>query len=155
MYYGGWSSGWYGGFSYVYNPWPVYRTYYLYEPAPLVIQQPVIIRQATVVQRERPLETYTSEVQVQPITYISQQNPEQIVIEERTTIKDIDQPTKYPSGEPVAYTSGYTDDDLYETYFYAGEYMREEFTLEFSSYATSLNPESIWISYAGLDRWQY
>ncbi|MDD2599233.1 MAG: hypothetical protein PHO37_08420 [Kiritimatiellae bacterium] len=162
MYYGGWRSGWYGGFSYVYNPWPVYRTYYLYEPTPLVIQQPVIIQQEAVVQYERPLEKYTSEVQVQPVTYISQQNPGQIVIEERTTIRDADQPIEYPAAEPeypadepVAYNPEYAADDLYDEYFYAGEYMREEFTLIFSSYATSLNPETIWISYAGLDRWQY
>ncbi|MDD4017076.1 MAG: hypothetical protein PHV28_03940, partial [Kiritimatiellae bacterium] len=36
LYYGGWRHGWYGGFSYIYNPWPVYRTYYLYEPEPVV-----------------------------------------------------------------------------------------------------------------------
>lgn len=48
-YYSSWRSGWYGGFSYVYNPWPVYRTYYLYETVPVLTRTETVYVSAPVV----------------------------------------------------------------------------------------------------------
>jgi len=155
VYYGGWRSGWYGGLSYACNPWPVYRTYYLYEPEPLIITQPVVIRREVVVQNVSYPEPVISQIQVKPISYTSKYNPDQIVIEERTVIRENGEQSVYTSYTPADADPEYVYDDQYDVFYYAGDDLRAEFTLGFSSYAASLNPESIWVSYAGLDRWQY
>jgi hypothetical protein len=151
VYYGGWRNNWYGGISYACNPWPVYRTYYLYEPEPIIIEKPVIIRQEVIVENDQPYEVSTSELQVAPITYSSKYTPDHIVIEEHSIIKEANEQLGYEEYNPIEHDPEYIYDDQFVEYYYEGDYLGDEFTLEFASYASSLNPESIWVSYSRLD----
>lgn len=145
VYYGGWRSSWYGGFSYMFNPYPVYRTYYLYEePQPIVIQQPA-----------------------QQVVYINQ--PAQQVAPAQGSIGIFDTPQ-----QPVAAPLPAETQKVANTpapcfcackcngrvpciceYACGSEfnYSPEAYTLvDFISYSESLNAELIWSSYAELDR---
>ncbi len=121
----------------------------------VVVQQPVVVRREVVVQNVSYPETVISEIQVKPISYASKYNADQIVIEEHSIIRDSSPQTVYESYSPAVADPEYVYDDQFDVFYYEGDDLRYEFTLGFSSYAASLNPESIWISYAGLDRWQY
>ncbi len=148
VYYGGWRSGWYGGLSYVFNPWPVYRTYYLYEPEPIVIRQPVIVQQQVIVREASPTVAATTAVRAAPVSYAAAGYPPgHIVVEERTTIR--------AGGEnfsAAGFDPEYVYEDQFDPFYYDGDSLDIEFQIGFASYAASLNPESIWISYSGLDR---
>ena len=137
-YYGGWSRGWYGGFSYVYNPWPVYRTYYLYSPPEVVyVDSPSrTIIQQTIVQPP-----------AQPLTLAP---PDQPPAQAQHAFEAdegyhcfcachcdglVPCTCEYPCGSEFEDTTGA---------FRLGDY--------FVSYTVSLNPETIWASYAGFDR---
>ncbi|MEI7945361.1 MAG: hypothetical protein WCJ02_01630 [bacterium] len=147
-YYGGWRGNWYGGFSYIFNPFPVYSSYYLYdEPQTIVVQQPapqvVYVNQpaqpATPPQ-ESILDTATLPTQPQPAVEpaTTAQTPP---AEENTRCfcackcnGRVPCICEYACGSEFAYSP-------------------EAYTLKgFSSYSESLNRELIWSSYAGLDR---
>ena len=148
VYYGGWRRGWYGGLSYVCNPWPVYRTYYLYEPEPIVIEQPVVIRQEVIVEQEPAPVTETTVIQAAPISYASGYPSDYMVVEERTTISQVTDTEDFNAAE---FDPEYIYEDQFDPFYYDGEMLDEELQIGFSSYASSLNPESIWLSYAQLD----
>jgi hypothetical protein len=145
-YYGGWRGNWYGGFSYMFNPYPVYRTYYLYEePQTIVIQQPaqqvVYVNQPA--QQLAPAQEYA-----EPLAPQQQLVPPPPPAEAQQVANDPDARCfcackcngrvpcicEYACGSEFAYAP-------------------EDYTLQgFASYAESLNAELIWSSYAGLDR---
>lgn len=152
VYYGGWRNNWYGGFSYVYNPWPVYRTYYLYDPPPVV--------------------TSTEIVYVTPpaTTTFVVQNPaaapavQQLAASPAPPLQPQTAWDAAPAAERVetaaercfcacrcngqrACTCEYPCGSEYAV-------VDEQFdlSLAYRSYAESLSPEMIWSSYAGLDR---
>ena len=171
LYYGGWRSGWYGGVSYIWNPWPVYRTVYLYDPVPVVTRTETVYvtqpaTQATVVYEEQPDNAPAAPPNVTP-----QAAPVS------TTEPLLPQPVPAPATQPentaedaapdVAYTDTGTDDCFCPCgcngrrpcicdYACGAEYAvtREAFdlSLSFASYAETLDPEVIWGVYAGLDR---
>ena len=158
VYYGGWRSGWYGGFSYVYNPWPVYRTYYLYDPEPLVTRtETVYVTQpAETVYVTQPAETVTPAANPSALPYSSpapEQDAEPAAWEDAPAVPRAETEVtaclcpcqcngerpcicSYPCGAEYAFSD-------------------QEFSLgaTYTPYAEALNPESIWSSYAGLDRW--
>ncbi len=176
VYYGGWRSGWYGGFSYVYNPWPVYRTYYLYDPEPLVIRsETVYVTQPTeTVYVTQPAETvYVT--QPAETVYVTQPAATATPAANPSAA-----PYSSPAPEQAAEPAAWEDAPAVpraETEVTAclcpcqcnGErpcicsypcgteyaFSDQEFTLRasYTPYAEALNPESIWSSYAGLDRW--
>jgi len=59
-----------------------------------------------------------------------------------------------PGITPFGLDPEYIYNDQFDEFYYRSESINHEFTLGFTSYASSLNPESIWISYIGLDMWQ-
>jgi hypothetical protein len=147
-YYGGWRGNWYGGFSYIFNPTPVYSSYYLYdEPQTIVVQQPapqVVYVNPPALPAEPPQESI---LETAPFT--TQPQP---ALEPATTAQTppADENTRcfcackcngrvpciceYACGSEFAYSPA-------------------DYTLKgFASYAESLNTELIWSSYAGLDR---
>ena len=150
LYYGGWRHGWYGGFSYIYNPWPVYRTYYLYEP------EPVVTRVETVYVTQPATTTY---VEAAPAPATTAAYP------------------SAPAGETGAWGSAPAVDRV-ETaastcfcschcngqrpctcdYPCGAEYAYDanafDLSLDYTSYSESLDPETIWSSYAGFDRYE-
>ncbi|MEI7899793.1 MAG: hypothetical protein WCK89_06040 [bacterium] len=153
VYYGGWCDNWYGGFSYVYNPWPVYRTYYLYEPVP------VVTRTETVYVTQPPTASYgvqdtaPAAVVQQPADVVSGPRPTQTVWDAAPAVERAEAlssgcfcPCRCNGQSPCT------------CYYPCGaEYavVAEQFTLNlaYSPYAEPLNPETLWASYAGLDRW--
>jgi hypothetical protein len=150
-YYGGWRGNWYGGFSYIFNPTPVYSSYYLYdEPQTIVVQQPA------------PQVVYVNQP-AQPV------GPPQESILETAPFTTQPQPALEPATEAVAEQTPPTDENTHCfcackcngrvpcicEYACGSEfaYSPDEYTLKgFSSYSESLNKELIWSSYAGLDR---
>ena len=150
-YYGGWRGSWYGGFSYIFNPTPVYSSYYLYdEPQTIVVQQPA----PQVVTVNQP---------AQPV------GPPQESILDAAPPTTQPQPALEPAAEAVAAQTPPVDENAHCfcackcngrvpcicEYACGSEfaYSPDEYTLKgFSSYAESLNAELIWSSYAGLDR---
>ena len=150
VYYGGWSSGWYGGFSYVYNPWPVYRTYYLYEPALTVTRtETVYVTQPaeTVYVAQPPAATTTAAAEppaaapaAGPAT--GEATPAGAEAEASTCLC-----TCRCNGQRLCVCS----------YPCGAEYAFGEQELNlgvaYTPYSVALNPETIWLSYAGLDRW--
>jgi len=152
MYYGGWRSGWYGGFSYVYNPWPVYRSYYLYDPVP------VVTRTETVYVTEPAATTYV--VNTPPPTTVSYLSPATTALQAQPThweaapaVERVDTASAgclcpcrcngqrpctcdYPCGSEYAIAADAFD-----------------LSTGYESYAESLDAQTIWYSYAGLDRW--
>jgi hypothetical protein len=150
IYSGGWRSGWYGGFSYIYNPWPVYRSYYFYDPVP------VVTRTETVYVTQPAAQTT---VVYEPTSYATASAaPAQQA--ETATLWDA-----APAAEQVeAETAGCFcpcrcngQRACLCAYPCGAEYamLAEDFDLStaYRSYAETLEPETIWESYAGLDRW--
>ena len=136
-YYGGWHHGWYGGFSYVYNPWPVYSTCYFYDA-------PVVTRTETVYITQPTAETavYESVPSAPAVDHIAEQTVEAAIpTSAQTTVPET------PAGESV---NAFVLDDHFFDFGYATA--PEDFTLHFASYAESLDAEMIWSSYAGFDR---
>lgn len=148
VYYGGWRSGWYGGLSYVCNPWPVYRTYYLYEPEPIVIEQPVVIRQEVIAEQEPAPVTETTVLQAAPISYAAEYPADYAVVEEHTKISQASDAEEFNTAE---FDPEYIYEDQFDPFYYDGELLDQELQIVFSSYASSLDPETIWVSYAQLD----
>jgi hypothetical protein len=149
VYYGGWRSSWYGGFSYMFNPYPVYRTYYLYEePQTVVIQQPaqqVIIynqpAQPAVVQNQNfvAAPAPATPAPQTPATVARNEENAATAQTERCLCAckcngKVPCICEYACGSEFAYSP--------EAYTLGG----------FVSYSESLNTELIWSSYAGLDR---
>lgn len=150
-YYGGWRGNWYGGFSYIFNPTPVYSSYYLYnEPQTIVVQQPAP-------------EVVTVNPPAQPAA------PPQESILDTAPLTTQPQPALEPAAEAVATQTPPADKNAHCfcackcngrvpctcEYACGSEfaYLPDEYTLKgFSSYSESLNKELIWSSYAGLDR---
>lgn len=144
-YYGGWRCNWYGGFSYIFNPYPVYRTYYLYEePSTVVIEQPapqVVYVNPPAQQTVTVPAATVAATQPQPATQVEAAGTEQVAATPETRCfcackcnGRVPCICEYPCGSEFAYSP-------------------DEYTLGgFSSYADSLNRELIWSSYAGLDR---
>jgi hypothetical protein len=143
VYYGGWRSSWYGGFSYAFNPYPVYRTYYLYEePQTVVIQQPapqvIIYNQPAqpVVQNQ---DFVAAPAVATPATAAPVEQPAVAEEPERCLCAckcngKVPCICEYECGSEFAYSP-------------------QDYTLGgFVSYSESLNTELIWSSYAGLDR---
>jgi hypothetical protein len=144
-YYGGWRYNWYGGFSYIFNPYPVYRTYYLTEtPATVVIEQPA---QQIVYVNQPAQQTVAASASAAPAPQVQLAEQTEATGTEQTAVTPearcfcackcngrVPCICEYPCGSEFAYSP--------EDYTLAG----------FSSYAESLDPELIWSSYAGLDR---
>ena len=155
LYYDGWRHGWYGGVSYIYNPWPVYRTYYLYEPAPVYsetvyVTQPAV---ATTVVATPATVTTAAPQTTAPIITATPATAIPEVWEAAPAVQQVETVTEgcfcpchcngqrpcicdYPCGSEYAVK----DEDF-------------DLSLGFGSYAETLNAESIWTSYAGMDRW--
>lgn len=169
LYYGGWRSGWYGGVSYIYNPWPVYRTYYLYEPEPVVVRtETVYINQPApttyAVQDPAPA-TYAVEYPA-PATYAAASPaPTTQSIQTAPAAEPVTGAAvpAVPSAETVpvepCFCPCHCNGQRPCTCAYpcGAEYAVDDETFALStvyeSYAESLDPETIWSSYAGLDRW--
>lgn len=150
-YYGGWRCNWYGGFSYMFNPMPVYRTYYLYEePQTIVIEKPapqvVYVNQPA----QQQVVEYVQQVPATPASELPSAQPAlPLVTAEAQTVQAQENAhcfcackcngriaciCEYACGSEFAYSP-------------------DDYTLKgFASYAESLNNELIWSSYAGLDR---
>ena len=148
-YYGGWRCNWYGGFSYMFNPMPVYRSYYLYEePQTIMIEQPA----PQVVYVNQPVQQVVEHVQQAPAIPASEtpqlQTALPVTTEAQTAQAQEDANCfcackcngrvpcicEYACGSEFAYSP-------------------DDYTLKgFASYSESLNAELIWSSYAGLDR---
>jgi hypothetical protein len=165
-YYGGWRGNWYGGFSYIFNPFPVYSSYYLYdEPQTIVVQQPA----PQVVYVNQPAQPALPPQEPQVVTA---NQPVQPALPPQESILDTATlPTQpQPAVEPA--TTAQTPPAEENTRCFCAckcngrvpciceyacgsefAYSPDEYTLKgFSSYAESLNRELIWSSYAGLDR---
>ncbi len=161
VYYGGWRHGWYGGFSYVYNPWPAYLTYYLYDPYPVTetvyITQPAtttvtVAQPATTTVVTDPSASYSAA----PASYAA------VPADVAGTVSAWDAAPAAQQAEAAATTcfcpchcNGIKPCTC--AYPCGSEYaLRDEdldLSLAFSSYANTMNAEIIWSSYAGLDRW--
>lgn len=148
VYYGGWRSSWYGGFSYIFNPYPVYRTYYLYEePQTVVIQQPapqVIIYN----QPAQPVVQNQDFVAAPAPATPAPQTPATVARDEANAVAE--QPTRClcacKCNGKVPCICEYACGSEFN-------YSPEAYTLaNFVSYSESLNAELIWSSYAELDR---
>ncbi len=147
LYYGGWRSGWYGGLSYVCNPWPVYRTYYFHDPEPVIIERPVIVQNEIIIEKAQPIViTNSSTVESSSVSNTSPYPDDHIIVEERTTIRSSPEEIASAGIDPE-----YIYEDRFDPYYYDGDYLADELRIGFASYADTLNPESIWLSYAGLD----
>jgi len=175
VYYGGWRDNWYGGFSYVYNPWPVYRTYYLYDPEPVVVTrtetvyvtEPAVTRTETVYVNEPAVTApYDANYSVSTTYPAAQAAP----------IPAAAAPAPVPEPAPTAWEAApavQSTETVAEGCFCpchcngqractcdypcGAEFavVADQFNLGYvySSYAETLDPETIWTSYAGLDRW--
>ena len=166
LYYGGWRSGWYGGISYIYNPWPVYRTYYLYEPEPVVVRtETVYVNQPAptsyVVESPAPT-AYAAETAV-PATYAAAGpgTATQVIQAQPAAAPAVGMAAPSVAEVPVepCFCPCHCNGQRPCTCAYpcGAEYAVDEETFDLSnvyeSYAESLDPETIWSSYAGLDRW--
>lgn len=95
----------------------------------------------------------TTVIQAAPISYATGFPSDYRVVEERTTIRpaDIIEEEGFNAAE---FDPEYIYEDQFDPFYYEGDYLAEELQIGFSSYASSLNAESIWLSYARLDRMQ-
>jgi len=174
LYYGGWHSGWYGGVSYIYNPWPVYRTTYFYDPAPVVTRTETVYvtqpaAQTTVIYEEpqtayapapaAPLNAYAQSVPVSTTAPLLPQPVAAPAIEPDNTLWDAAPAVTAVDAAAIGcfcpcHCNGQRP--CICAYPCGAEYAvaREEFDLRlsFASYADTLDPETIWVAYAGLDR---
>ena len=143
VYSGCWRSGWYGGFSYVHNPWSAYRSAYFYDPVPVVTRTETIY----VTQPSTTTIIYEQAPYAQPDTAPA------TLWDAAPAVEQIDTAAigcfcacrcngrhacicDYPCG--AEYTMRAEDTDL---------------GISYESYADMLDPETIWESYLGLDRW--
>jgi hypothetical protein len=152
VYYGGWHNNWYGGFSYVYNPWPVYRTCYLYEPEPLVIPaEPLYVAQPATTTYIVQSAAAAPRVQ-QPAAAVAEAPQPQAVWEDAPAVDRAE--TLATSCFCSCHCNGQRPCTC--DYPCGSEYavVADQFNLSvtYSPYAELLNPEVIWSSYAGLDR---
>ena len=171
LYYGGWHSGWYGGVSYIYNPWPVYRATYFYDPVPVVTRTETVYvtqpaTQTTVVYEEpqtyasapaAPLSAYPTASTTAPLLPQTVAAP---AIQPEDTMWDAAPAVARIDTETIGcFCSCHCNGQrpCICAYPCGAEYaiVREEFDLglSFASYADTLDPETIWGSYAGFDRW--
>lgn len=129
-YYGGWRHGWYGGFSYVCNPWPVYSTYYFCDPPAVVTRSETVYVTQPAVAAAPIAEAAPTEVAAPPAFA----DPAVSNVTAAVASQDI------PADQAPA--------DLW------GDYGTEsdDFTLDFVSYAETMNAEKIWASYSELNR---
>ena len=159
VYYGGWRHGWYGGATYVHNPWYAYRSAYYYTepvyvetpaivetaPTTVVIQQPVVVPTApTVVQtypvvQDQPVQVTPAPV-AQPVETAPQTEAAQMSEEIPCTCPCHCNGVRacicaYPCGSEYSFTDEVMD-------------LRQSF----QSYAETLDAERIWASYEGQDR---
>jgi len=147
-YYGGWARGWYGGFSYVYNPWPVYRTYYLYTPPTTTVIYETAPQ--TIIYREAPQTVIYQEAAPAPQTLVPQARAHPPA--------EAPPPGALPEEDYRCFCACRCNWKTPCTCDYpcGAEYasLQETFRLsdDFVSYTVSLNPETIWASYAGFDR---
>jgi hypothetical protein len=168
VYYGGWRDNWYGGFSYVHNPWPVYRTCYLYEPEPAVetvyVTQPATAtyvvestEAAPVIQPPAPPPDDQNAdaarlVQQPPTIPVSEVPQTQTVCEDTPAVERIG--TAATSCFCPCHCNGQRPCTC--DYPCGAEYavVADQFNLSsgYTSYTEKLNPETIWASYAGFDR---
>ncbi len=159
VYYGGWNNNWYGGFSYVYNPWPVYRTCYLYDPAPVVVYEsaPVVTRTETVYVTEPATTSYV--VQNTGAAPALQQPAATVTETQQTVWAAAPAVERAETGATSCFCPCHCNGQRPCTCNYpcGAEYSvsadQLNLSLGYSSYAETLNPETIWTSYAGLDRW--
>ena len=138
-----WRSGWYGGYSYIYNPWPAYRSTYFYDPVPVVTHtETIYVTQPST----------TTVIYEQP-PYAQPEAGSASLWNDAPAVEQIDTATigclcacrcngrhacicDYPCG--AEYAMHTEDFDL---------------GLAYQSYSDVLDPETIWQSYIGLDRW--
>ncbi len=165
LYYDGCRDGWYGGISYIYNPWPVYRTYY-YEPAPVVVYEPApVVTRTEIVYTTQPATTsYVIESPAPPTyTATSPATAPQIVQSAPAPTQIVQAAPAVPGTEMPASERCFCQCHCNRQrpctcdYPCGAEFadIGEAFNLSYvyESYAESLDPETIWSSYAGLDRW--
>jgi hypothetical protein len=146
VYSGGWRSGWYGGFSYIYNPWPVYRTYYFYDTEPVVTSTETVYVTQPATQTTYVYNAPTDVATAQPAETATRWYAASAAAQVETEVAGCFCPCHcngqrpctcdYPCGAEYALHV----DDL-------------DLSLSYQSYAETLNPETIWGSYAGFDKW--
>ena len=142
IYHDCWRSGWYGGISYIYNPWPVYRTIYLYDTAPAVINAETVYvtEPSNVVYNTAQPASQTSVAAPAPAVWDSAPAEERAeTLANRCFCRcgcNGQRPCvcEYPCGSEYAWQP--EDFDL---------------SLDYASYSETLDPETIWLSYANLD----
>lgn len=143
---GGWGyDGWYGGFSYTYNPWPVYRSYYFYDPVP--VAETVYVTQPSTT----PQVIYMNEAPAAATAYAQP--------DYSATLWDAAPATAQAETAAIGcscacHCNG--ERPCICEYPCGAEYTLypEDFDLTaYRSYADTLDPETIWASYAGFDRW--
>lgn len=149
-YYGGWRSNWYGGFSYMFNPYPVYRTYYLYEePQTIVIEQPA----PQVVYVEKPAQQTVEYVQQAPALPASETPQLQAALPSVAAEAQSAQAQESARCFCACKCNGRIACVCEYACGSEFAYSPDDYTLKgFASYSESLNAELIWSSYAGLDR---
>jgi hypothetical protein len=170
VYYGGWHNNWYGGFSYVYNPWPVYRTYYLYDPEPIVIpaQTVYVTQPPQTVYVTQPAQTvYVT--QPATTTYVVQSAAEAPVVQQAAPVAaaPLQAQTAWDVAPAVEQAETVATSCFCPCHCngqrpctceypcgseYAVQADQFDLSLVYSPYSETLNPETIWSSYAGLDR---
>jgi hypothetical protein len=159
-YYGGWRGNWYGGFSYMFNPMPVYRSYYLYEePQTIVIEQPA--PQVVYVNQPAPQVVYVDQPAQQAVEHVQQAPamPARETPQLQAALPSVTaeaQSAQAQENAPCFCACKCNGRIACICEFACGSefaYSPEDYTLSgFASYAESLNAELIWSSYAGLDR---
>ncbi len=149
-YYGGWRGNWYGGFSYMFNPMPVYRSYYLYEePQTIVIEQPA----PQVVYVNQPAQQVVEHVQQTPAIPASETPQLQAALPSVTAEAQTAQPQENAHCFCACKCNGRVPCICEYACGSEFAYSPDDYTLKgFASYSESLNAELIWSSYAGLDR---
>ena len=106
----------------------------------------MIVKREVIIENAQPYTAETTALRTTEINYSSVYPADHVVVEERTTIRDAG-----GNNNPAAFDPDYIEEDLYDPYYYDGDYLGAELQIGFNSYAASLNPETIWISYSGLD----
>lgn len=149
VFHGGWRHGGYGGFSYIYNPWPVYSTCYFYGTE--YVESP----SQTVYVTEPAITLYAEGT---PATS-SQTAVSGSAAQAETTVWDVAPATERIDTTATRCYCPCQCNGLQACvcdYPCGSEYAVDATAFDlgtvFESYAESLDPETIWSSYAGLDR---
>lgn len=152
VYYDGWHHGWYSGVTYIYNPWPVYYTCYFYDPAPTVVYEvpatssPVVAAPASnaavSVTAALPA-SGTTAPRSESVAAAQAAVPVTVQVENR--VFGCSCPCHCDGVRPCvcAYPCG-AEYEITAAHFDLGR--------SFASYAETLDRETIWASYNGLDR---